>query len=106
LNDAPAETQQSEHFSPSVQSGVELGPKVQEFLRTARKLLLNGEWVNAASGRSFETSNPATGGVLARVAEANAEDVDRAVAAARRNRLSQRCNGKRILELNPETKNS
>ncbi len=46
-------------------------------------LLIDGERVAAASGRTFDTINPATGEVLARVAEADAEDVDRAVRSAR-----------------------
>ncbi|QOJ15294.1 MAG: aldehyde dehydrogenase family protein [Planctomycetia bacterium] len=48
------------------------------------KLLINGEWQDAASGKTFETINPATEEVIARVAEADAVDIDRAVAAARR----------------------
>src|SRR3954454_999446 len=42
-------------------------------------LVLDGELVEASSGARFETVNPATGAVLASVAEATAEDVDRAV---------------------------
>ena len=49
-----------------------------------RKLLIDGSWEAAASGRTFETRNPATGELLAHVAEGDAEDIDRAVAAARR----------------------
>src|SRR5207302_4256547 len=45
------------------------------------KLLVNGQWVEG-SGKSFDTVNPATGEVLTQVAEASAQDVDRAVAAA------------------------
>src|SRR5918995_3942495 len=45
---------------------------------------IDGEFVDAASGRTFERINPATGEVLTRVAEGDAEDVDRAVRAARR----------------------
>ncbi|MBI4241113.1 MAG: aldehyde dehydrogenase family protein, partial [Candidatus Rokubacteria bacterium] len=48
------------------------------------QLLIGGKWVDAASGKTFETSNPATGELLAIVAEADAPDVDRAVAVARR----------------------
>ncbi|HTG19776.1 MAG TPA: aldehyde dehydrogenase family protein, partial [Reyranella sp.] len=48
------------------------------------KLLIDGKWVDAASGKTFETRNPATGELLARVAEGDAEDINRAVAAARR----------------------
>ncbi len=47
-------------------------------------LYIGGEWVAPADGRSFDTHNPATGAVWARVAEAGPEDIDRAVAAARR----------------------
>src|SRR5512138_3279156 len=48
------------------------------------QLLVAGEFVDAASGKTFEDLNPATGEVLAEVADAGAEDVNRAVAAARR----------------------
>ncbi len=48
------------------------------------QLLIGGEWQASASGKTFETINPATEEVIARVAEADAPDVDRAVAAARR----------------------
>src|SRR5262245_26832846 len=49
-----------------------------------KRMLIDGQWVAAASGKTFETRNPATGELLATVAEGDAEDVDRAVAAARR----------------------
>ena len=51
---------------------------------TVKKLMIGGQWVDAASGSTFETINPATGQVLARVAEGGEADIDRAVAAARR----------------------
>ncbi len=47
------------------------------------KLFINGEWQAPASGRLFETINPATGEVLSQVGEADVDDVDRAVWAAR-----------------------
>jgi len=50
---------------------------------SATKLLINNEWVNSASGKTFPTINPATGEVICDVAEADAADVDSAVAAAR-----------------------
>jgi len=53
------------------------------FLSKNRRLLINDEWVEAASGKTFPVYNPATGQVLAQVAEADTEDVNRAVAAAR-----------------------
>ena len=48
------------------------------------KMLIGGQWVEAASGKTFDTFNPANGQVLARVAEGDAEDINRAVAAARK----------------------
>ena len=48
------------------------------------KLYIDGEFVDAESGKTFATLNPATGDVLAQVAEADKADVDKAVAAARR----------------------
>ena len=47
------------------------------------KMLINGIWQNALSGRTFETINPATGEVIAKVAEGQKPDIDKAVAAAR-----------------------
>ena len=48
-----------------------------------KRMLINGEWVKSASGKTFESRNPATGDLLATVAEGDAEDINRAVAAAR-----------------------
>ncbi len=45
---------------------------------------IDGTFVDAASGKTFDSINPATGEVLAAGAECDAEDVDRAVAAARK----------------------
>jgi acyl-CoA reductase-like NAD-dependent aldehyde dehydrogenase len=47
------------------------------------KLLIGGERLDAASGETFETLDPATGRAIAAVAQAGPEDVDRAVRAAR-----------------------
>ncbi|HEY5127755.1 MAG TPA: aldehyde dehydrogenase family protein [Bradyrhizobium sp.] len=49
-----------------------------------KKMLIDGKWVEAASSKRFETLNPATGELLATVAEGDVEDINRAVAAARR----------------------
>src|SRR5256885_2105053 len=48
------------------------------------KMLIDGEWVDAASGKTFESRYPGTGEVIAHVAAADRDDVDRAVRAARR----------------------
>jgi acyl-CoA reductase-like NAD-dependent aldehyde dehydrogenase len=52
-------------------------------LASGGKLLIGGEWREAASGKRFPTLNPATGETIAEIAEADAPDVDAAVAAAR-----------------------
>lgn len=51
---------------------------------TIRNLIIDGQMVPAVAGRVFETRNPATGEVLAVVAEGDREDIDLAVRAARR----------------------
>lgn len=67
----------------TVEKTIELLPKITEFLKGTKKLFINGEWVESVSGKTFETRNPATGEVLAHVYEAEEEDVNRAVEAAR-----------------------
>jgi aldehyde dehydrogenase (NAD+) len=47
------------------------------------RLLINNKWVESQSGRTFATTNPATAEETCQVAEADAADVDTAVAAAR-----------------------
>jgi phenylacetaldehyde dehydrogenase len=63
---------------------VTLDRSVEEFIATPRQLFIDGQWRDAASGKTFDTPNPATGETLARIAEADAEDINQAVAAARR----------------------
>ncbi len=62
---------------------VKLDDKVTTFVGKKQKMLINGKWVEAASGKTFPTYNPATGEVLSNVAEGDREDIDRAVKAAR-----------------------
>src|SRR5450432_1129300 len=64
-------------IAPSIDSNV------ASFVARKQKLLINGKWVEAASGKTFATYNPATGDVLANVAEGDREDIDGAVKAAR-----------------------
>ncbi|HET7572900.1 MAG TPA: aldehyde dehydrogenase family protein [Gaiellaceae bacterium] len=47
------------------------------------KNYIGGEWVDAASGETFESTSPATGETIGRFPSSGAEDVDRAVAAAK-----------------------
>jgi len=62
---------------------VPLDAKVTSYVAKARQMLINGRWVDAASGKTFPTYNPATGDVLTQVAEGDREDINRAVDAAR-----------------------
>jgi acyl-CoA reductase-like NAD-dependent aldehyde dehydrogenase len=48
------------------------------------KLFIDGKYVDAISGKTFDDVNPATGELIARVAEADYADVDLAVKAARK----------------------
>ncbi|MCT2098786.1 aldehyde dehydrogenase family protein [Dietzia cinnamea] len=61
-----------------------LGAEARDFLARPHRLLIGGQWVDAADGRTFGTYDPATGAEITRVAHGGPEDVDRAVAAARR----------------------
>jgi acyl-CoA reductase-like NAD-dependent aldehyde dehydrogenase len=45
-----------------------------------KRMLINGTWVESASGKTFDSMNPSTGESLATVAEGDAEDINRAVA--------------------------
>ena len=62
---------------------VQPSSQVSEFLASPRQMLINGQWVDAASGKTFAVENPANGEEIAQVAEGDKEDIDLAVAAAR-----------------------
>ncbi len=68
----------------SVMSPVQIQPRVSDFISKPRKMMINGQWVDSISGKTFPTYDPATGKVLAQVAEGAAEDIGVAVSAARR----------------------
>src|SRR5450755_1759589 len=65
-------------------SPIQIDSRVSDFIAKPRKMLIDGKWVNAASGKTFPTYNPATGEVLAQVAEGDRADIDAAVQAARK----------------------
>ena len=64
-------------------------PETQSWHERARTLsfrtqaFIDGRYLDAASGATFDTINPATGKLLARVAAGDQEDVNRAVSSAR-----------------------
>ncbi|WP_026155206.1 aldehyde dehydrogenase family protein [Paracoccus sp. N5] len=61
-----------------------LSADAASFISGRHLLLIDGQWVTPSEGRRFEVFDPATGAVVAAASEAGAEDVDLAVAAARR----------------------
>jgi len=65
-------------------STAQIHNSVAEFLSRPRKMFINNQWVESASGKTFPVYNPATGEVLAKVAEGDREDINRAVKAARK----------------------
>ncbi len=66
-------------FAPPLQENQANHPPI-----TAKKLLINNQWVDAESGKTFPTLNPSTGELICEVAEADKPDVERAVRAARK----------------------
>ncbi len=65
-------------------SPIQIDSRVSDFVAKPLKMLIDGKWVNAVSGKTFPTYNPATGEVLAQVAEGDKADIDLAVKAARK----------------------
>src|SRR5262247_1719215 len=69
------------------------------------QLFIDGQFVDAESGKTFKTPNPATGETFAEVAEADRADVDKAVAAARKafegkwSKMSARDRGRLLYKL-------
>ena len=83
-----------------------LSAQAAENLNTQKyQLFIDGQWVDAESGKTFTTPNPATGEPLAEVAEADKADIDKAVAAARRayegkwSKMSARDRGRLLYKL-------
>src|ERR1700730_1758140 len=73
-----------------------LARRVQDFVSKPGRLLIDGEWLEAASGKTFETFNPATEESLGVVAHGASEDIDLAGAAARRCFYDERSDWRRM----------
>ena len=71
-------------MSVLVSSPIDLDPRVVDFVSRPRQMYIGGRWVDALSGRRFDTVDPATEKVITTVPHSGPEDVERAVAAARR----------------------
>jgi len=80
--DARGRGSRGEEMVMAVAESVE--QQADSFVRSPHKLLIDGEWVEAASGETFASFNPSTEETLAEVAYGRAEDIERAVRAARK----------------------
>src|SRR5688572_19834422 len=68
----------------SVKPALAISSRVAAWLAKPKQNLINGKWSPAASGKTFHVFNPADASVLARAADSDKEDINRAVTAARR----------------------
>jgi phenylacetaldehyde dehydrogenase len=68
----------------AVAAGYDLRTEVLQFLARPGRLMIDGAWVESASGETFAVVDPATGDEVAQVARGTAQDIDAAVVAARR----------------------
>src|SRR5215470_1675790 len=66
----------------SIAEFADLSPAVKAFISKPKKLFIDGRWVEAASGKTFSTIDPASEQVICEVAEGDREDIDRAAKAA------------------------
>jgi aldehyde dehydrogenase (NAD+) len=71
-------TERAERTETSVELGARAGQRAE------RRMLIDGELVDAGSGAQFDNLSPATGAVLGATAAADERDMDRAIGAARR----------------------
>src|SRR5215470_16663780 len=65
-------------------SSTQIDPRVASFIEKPRQMLIDGDWVDSVSGKTFPSYDPSTGEVLATVAEGDTADIDLAVKAARK----------------------
>ncbi len=68
----------------TIQSSIAPSPKVAAFIDRQHKMLIGSEWSDSVSGDTLGVLDPATGAQIARVPRGDAQDIDRAVSAARR----------------------
>jgi phenylacetaldehyde dehydrogenase len=65
-------------------AAVALSENARAYTQGTMPMLIGDEWLQASSGETFPVYDPATGAEIARAPRGRAEDIDRAVAAARR----------------------
>jgi len=62
----------------------QLGSAAKAFLAGKHRMLIDGKWIEAESGQTFDVEDPATQTIIAQAPAGDKADVDLAVAAARR----------------------
>ena len=70
--------------SAAARPELKVSPRIATWLKKPKQNLIGGKWTPAASGQLFEVFNPADASVITRVPDSDKEDINRAVAAARR----------------------
>ncbi|WP_044255144.1 aldehyde dehydrogenase family protein [Rhodopirellula sp. SWK7] len=70
-------------MSSSTASPSTIPSDLESFLSSPKRMLINGKWVNAKSGKTFDVYDPATDQVIAKVAEGDRDDINAAVSSAR-----------------------
>ena len=70
--------------APAKRPALAISSGIASWLARPKQNLIGGKWVPAASHKTFDVFNPAEASVIARVADGDKEDINRAVAAARR----------------------
>src|SRR5580692_12587240 len=61
----------------------QLSVKAKAFLARPKKLYINGQFVDAVAGETFETEDPALGTAITKIASAKKEDIEQAATVAR-----------------------
>jgi phenylacetaldehyde dehydrogenase len=75
---------QGNGHKPSKRATPRISSRVASWLKRPKLNLIDGKWVPAASGKTFDVFDPAEASVIARVPDSDKEDINRAVTAARR----------------------
>lgn len=72
------------NMSAVAESIIQTSNQIQNFINKPKNLLIDGQWVPAKSGKTFEVYDPSTGEVIAHAAEGDKPDIDVAVKSARK----------------------
>jgi alpha-ketoglutaric semialdehyde dehydrogenase len=86
ITGAPASLLRNDHRTPATSNAPPIAPRIGAVAILGARIFQNyidGEWVDAASGETFESTSPANGDTIGIFPRSSAADVERAVAAAK-----------------------